>query len=148
MNISNANALNMIPSMDNNDEQDYLQRYEKFYEDDKFREDYYNYHKQHHQQIANKEQLRTSQEPQQNHHHHHKQIEKEKQSFIQKLQQQHNSMIESLTQPGGPTASTTNTRGLESTLSSPPIIAQGTEEDLSALEKIAKLKQQWIELLP
>ena len=35
-----------------------------------------------------------------------------------------------------------------SSFSSPPTIAQGTEEDLSALEKIEKLKQQWIELLP
>ena len=31
----------------------------------------------------------------------------------------------------------------------PPTIAQGTsEEDSSALEKITKLKQQWLELLP
>ena len=31
---------------------------------------------------------------------------------------------------------------------SPPIIAQETEEDLSALEKIEKLKTQWLDLLP
>jgi hypothetical protein len=31
---------------------------------------------------------------------------------------------------------------------SSPAIAQGTEEDLSALEKIEKLKKQWLELLP
>ena len=50
MNIfSNAIALNIVPSM-NNDDQDYLQRYERFYKDESFREDYYNYHKQHHQQ--------------------------------------------------------------------------------------------------
>jgi hypothetical protein len=43
-----------------------------------------------------------------------------------------------------------NTTGslVASSFSSPPTIAQGTEEDLSALEKIEKLKQQWIELLP
>jgi hypothetical protein len=38
--------------------------------------------------------------------------------------------------------------GLSSSFSSPPTIAQGTEEDLSALEKIEKLKQQWLDLLP
>jgi hypothetical protein len=48
--ISKANALNIIPSTNNSDEQDYLQRYEKFYEDESFREAYYNYHKKHHQQ--------------------------------------------------------------------------------------------------
>jgi hypothetical protein len=47
--ISNAMALNMVSSM-NNDEQDLLKQYEKFYKDDSFREAYYNYHKQHHQQ--------------------------------------------------------------------------------------------------
>ena len=31
---------------------------------------------------------------------------------------------------------------------SPLITHQGTEEDLSALEKIEKLKKQWLELLP
>jgi hypothetical protein len=49
----------------------------------------------------------------------------------------------------GLTASNINTSGgLTHTFSSPPTIAQGTEEDLSALEKITKLKQQWLELLP
>jgi hypothetical protein len=39
--------------------------------------------------------------------------------------------------------------GLSSSFSSPPTIAQGTtEDDLSALEKTTKLKQQWLELLP
>ena len=39
--------------------------------------------------------------------------------------------------------------GKRSSFSSPPTIAQGTEEgDLSALEKITKLKQQWMELTP
>ena len=38
--------------------------------------------------------------------------------------------------------------GLASSFSSPPTIAEGAEEDLSALEKVAKLKQQWIELTP
>jgi hypothetical protein len=41
--------------------------------------------------------------------------------------------------------------GLVSSFSSSPTIAQGTEEDLSELtatEKITKLKQQWIDLLP
>lgn len=38
--------------------------------------------------------------------------------------------------------------GLASPFSSPPIIAQETEEDLSALEKVTKLKQQWLSLLP
>ena len=37
--------------------------------------------------------------------------------------------------------------GLASSFSSPPRITQGTE-DLSALEKTTKLKQQWLELLP
>ena len=39
-----------------------------------------------------------------------------------------------------------NTGGLASSFS-PPTIAKGTE-DLSALEKIEKLKKQWLELLP
>jgi hypothetical protein len=148
--ISKVMALNIVPSMNNDDEQDYMQRYEKFYEDDSFREAYYNYHKQHHQQIENKEQSSISQEPKQHHHHHHhqKQIEKEVQESIsQKLQQQkQNSLTESLPQPGGLTASNTSTRGLEPSFS-PPIIAQETG-DLSALEKIEKLKQQWMELTP
>ena len=55
--ISKANALNIIPSLNNNDEQDYLQRYEKFYKDESFREAYYNYHKQHHQQEQQQQQL-------------------------------------------------------------------------------------------
>ena len=45
--FSNAMAVEEINSYTNND--DYLQRYEKFYKDDSFREAYYNYHKQHHQ---------------------------------------------------------------------------------------------------
>jgi hypothetical protein len=77
--ISKAMALNIVPSM-NNDEY-YLQRYEKFYKDDGFREDYYNYHKQHHK------------------HHHQQQIEKEvPQSIDQELQQQQNSITDSLPQ--------------------------------------------------
>ena len=148
--ISKATALNIVTSMDNEEEQDYLQRYEKFYEDDEFRESYYNYHKQHHQQIKNEPQQSISQEPKQHHHHHHhqKQIEKGvQQSISQKLQQQkQNSLTESLPQPEGLTDSNTNTRSLESSLS-PPIIAQKTG-DLSALEKVTKLKQQWLELLP
>jgi hypothetical protein len=47
--ISKAMALNIVPSTDN-DENNYLQRYEQFYKDDSFREAYYNYHKQHHNQ--------------------------------------------------------------------------------------------------
>jgi hypothetical protein len=39
-----------------------------------------------------------------------------------------------------------NTGGLGASFS-PPTIAQGTE-DLTALEKIEKLKKQWLELLP
>jgi hypothetical protein len=146
--ISKAMSLNIVPSMDN-DEQDYMERYEKFYEDDEFRESYYNYHKQHHQQIKNEAQQSISQETKQHHHHHHhqKQVEKEVQlSISQELQQQkQNSLTESLPQPGGLTDSNTNTRSLESSLS-PPIIAQKTG-DLSALEKITKLKQQRLELL-
>ena len=46
--FSNAMAVEEINSYTNND--DYLQKYEKFYKDDSFREAYYNYHKQHHQQ--------------------------------------------------------------------------------------------------
>ena len=45
--FSNAIALNIVPSM-NNDDQDYLQRYERFYKDESFREDYYNYETDHH----------------------------------------------------------------------------------------------------
>jgi DNA anti-recombination protein RmuC len=80
--ISKAMAFNIVPSMNNDDEQDYLQRYEKFYKDDSFREDYYNYHKQHHK-----------------HNHHQQQIEKEvPESIDQELQQQQNSITESLPQ--------------------------------------------------
>ena len=45
--FSNVMALNIVPSM-NNDE-NYLEKNEKFYNDERFRETYYNYHKQHHQ---------------------------------------------------------------------------------------------------
>jgi hypothetical protein len=38
--------------------------------------------------------------------------------------------------------------GPASSFSSPPTIAPGTEDDLSALEKTTKLKQQWLSLLP
>jgi hypothetical protein len=42
-----------------------------------------------------------------------------------------------------------NTSGSQAaSFSSPPTIAQGTEQDLSALEKVEKLKKQWLELLP
>jgi hypothetical protein len=65
----------------------------------------------------------------------------------------------SLPQPVGLAAFNTNTDtsafdintagGLAPSFSSPPTVAQGTtEEDLSALEKTTKLKQQWLELLP
>ncbi len=51
---SNMNILsNSIADEDTNqyiNNEDYLQRYEKFYKDDKFREAYYNYHKQRHHQ--------------------------------------------------------------------------------------------------
>src|SRR5215208_4981216 len=50
---------------------------------------------------------------------------------------------------GGLAASNINTvGGLAASFSSPPSITQGTEEDSSALEKITKLKKQWLELLP
>lgn len=46
--FSNAMAVEeMNPYMNN---EDYSQRYERFYQDDSFRESYYDYHKQHHQQ--------------------------------------------------------------------------------------------------
>jgi hypothetical protein len=77
--ISNAMALNMISSM-NNDEQDLLKKYEKFYKDDSFREAYYNYHKQHHQ------------------HHHQQQIEKEVSQSGDYKQQQQKTMTDSLIQ--------------------------------------------------
>jgi hypothetical protein len=38
--------------------------------------------------------------------------------------------------------------GLSPSFSSPPTIAQGTEASSSALEKVTKLKQQWLDLLP
>jgi hypothetical protein len=63
--------------------------------------------------------------------------------------------------PGGLTASDINTDtssssnintagGLASSFSSQPTIAQGTEDspELTAMEKITKLKQQWMELTP
>jgi hypothetical protein len=50
-------------------------------------------------------------------------------------------------QPGGLTSSNTNT-GSQLSSFSQPTIAQGTEEDLSAMEKITKLKTQWLDLLP
>ena len=68
--LPNAMALNIVPSMDN-DEQNYFKKYEKFYKDDTFRETYYNYHKQHHlhhqhhqQQIENEAQQNIGQEQQ------------------------------------------------------------------------------------
>ena len=44
--ISNAMALNLVPST--NEDENYLKRYDKFYQDDDFREAYYNYHQQQH----------------------------------------------------------------------------------------------------
>ena len=76
----NAMALNMVPSM-NNYEQDLLKKYEKFYKDDSFREAYYNYHRQHHQQ------------------HNQQQIENEvSESGDSKQQQQQKLMTDSLIQ--------------------------------------------------
>jgi hypothetical protein len=50
---------------------------------------------------------------------------------------------------GGLAASNINTSGgLASSFSSQPTIAQGTTEDLTASEKITKLKTQWLDLLP
>ena len=80
--FSNVMALNIVPSM-NNDE-NYLQKYEKFYNDERFRETYYNYHKQHHQHNQQQQQQQ--------------QIEKEVQLNIGQEQQQQNSMTESLSQ--------------------------------------------------
>ena len=37
-------------------------------------------------------------------------------------------------------------KGIAPSFYSPPTISQGTEEDLSALEKVEKLKAQWMEL--
>jgi hypothetical protein len=79
--FSNVMALNIVPSM-NNDE-DYLQKYKKFYKDENFREAYYNYHKQHHQHNQQQQQQQ--------------QIEKEVQLNIGQEKQQ-NSMTESLPQ--------------------------------------------------
>jgi hypothetical protein len=89
MNIfSDVMAVEMNLYMDN---EDYSQRYEKFYKDDSFREAYYNYHKQLHHQEAQ-----------------HQQIEKEVQQNIGQEQQQQNSMTESLpqqsTQQQGPSS--------------------------------------------
>jgi hypothetical protein len=49
----------------------------------------------------------------------------------------------------GLTASNTNTaEGITSSFSSQPTIAQGTtEDDLTAMEKITKLKTQWLNQL-
>jgi hypothetical protein len=47
INIISSAIAQKNPYMNNND---YTQRYERFYKDDGFREVYYNYHKQHHQQ--------------------------------------------------------------------------------------------------
>ena len=76
--ISKALALNIVPSI-SNEKQDYLQWYEQFYKDESFREDYYNYHKQHPQ-------------------HHQQQIENEVQQSIGQEQQQQNSRTEPLSQ--------------------------------------------------
>ncbi|MGE5633831.1 MAG: hypothetical protein ACM3VV_01235 [Deltaproteobacteria bacterium] len=73
--FSNAMAEEMNPYLNNEDS---LEKYEKFYKDDSFRETYYNYHKQHHHQL----------EPQQ------LQIENEVQQSID--QEQQNSKTESL----------------------------------------------------
>ena len=72
--FSNAMAEEMNPYLNNEDS---LEKYEKFYKDDSFRETYYNYHKQNHQL-----------EPQQ------LQIENEVQQSID--QEQQNSKTESL----------------------------------------------------
>ena len=81
--FSNAMTKEMNTYMDN---EDYSQRYEKFYKDDSFREAYYNYHKQHHQE-----------EQQQQH-----QIENELQHSIDQDHQQKNSITESLPQQSTP----------------------------------------------
>lgn len=65
--FSNAMAEEMNPYLNNEDS---LEKYEKFYKDDSFRETYYNYHKQHHQleqqqlQIENEVQQSIDQEQQ------------------------------------------------------------------------------------
>jgi hypothetical protein len=79
--ISKAMALNIVPSM-NNEKQDSLEKYAKFYNDNNFRENYYNYHKKHHQ--LESQQLQIENEVQQ--------------SIGQEQQQEQNSMTESLPQ--------------------------------------------------
>ncbi len=57
--------------------------------------------------------------------------------------------VNSIKNIGGLTALDINKVGsLAPSFSSPPTIAQESEEELSALEKITKLKQQWLGLLP
>jgi DNA anti-recombination protein RmuC len=76
--ISNAMAEEMNPYLNNEDS---MEKYGKFYNDDSFREDYYNYHKKHHQ--LESQQL---------------QIENEVQQSNGQEQEQQNSMTESLPQ--------------------------------------------------
>ena len=80
--ISNAMAEEMNPYRNNEDS---LERYAKFYNDDSFRENYYNYHKKHHQ--LESQQL---------------QIENEVQQSIGQEEQQQTSMTESLPQQSIP----------------------------------------------
>jgi uncharacterized protein YxeA len=66
--FSNAMAEEMNPYLNNEDS---LEKYAKFYNDDSFREDYYNYHKKHHQlesqqlQIENEVQQSSNQKQEQ-----------------------------------------------------------------------------------
>jgi hypothetical protein len=80
--ISNAMAEEMNPYRNNEDS---LERYAKFYNDDSFRENYYNYHKKHHQ--LESQQL---------------QIENEVQQSVGQEEQQQTSMTESLPQQSIP----------------------------------------------
>lgn len=84
--ISNAMAEEMNPYRNNEDS---LERYTKFYNDDSFREDYYNYHKKHHQ--LESQQLQIENEVQQS-------IGQEEQQQEKQQEQQQTSMTESLPQ--------------------------------------------------
>ncbi|HJT83225.1 MAG TPA: hypothetical protein VJ697_01975 [Nitrososphaeraceae archaeon] len=127
--LSNAMAFNIVPSMNNGDEkQNYMERYDKFYQDNSFRENYYNYHKQHHhnqQQVEQKQQQPMS---------------------FNKFNIPDNPYENDLIDMVNDYADKYN-KQLDGNNNDPSRNGDGGTGDLTAMEKITKLKKQWLDQL-
>ena len=120
--LSNAMAFNMVPSINNgNEEQNYMQKYDKFYQDDSFRENYYNYHKQHH---------------------HNQQLS----MGLNEYNIHDNPYKDNLIDMVNDYAEKYNYTSVGNN-NDTPRNGDGETGDLTAMEKITKLKQQWLSQL-